>query len=129
MAVPPQIASFIESFYAISDAADHDAWVGCFTPTAKLDMGGATASGADEIRALRLAGWGATANRKHKDVDVYVNDAQPDVALVTGTIDLDRKADGVQIRGAQWTGRMRFKDGRLDDYKVWVVSCTRARRG
>lgn len=122
MSVPPHIAKFVDSFYAISDATDHERWVQCFTPDAEIDMAGQTAKGSEEIMGVRNAGWAATKNRKHYGVEVFVNADQPDIALVTGQIDLDVVANGAEVRGAQWVGRMTFEGDKLKGYKVWVVS-------
>lgn len=121
MAVPVHIQSFIDDFYAKSDARDNAAWVACFTPDANLDMAGNVAKGSDGINKVCEGVWDGLERRQHNVHGVYVNPAVPDDVVILGNIDVDR-TDGVQVRGREWGARMQLKDGKLADYRVWVVS-------
>lgn len=130
MSVPRDIEAFVADFYVRSDDPDHDAYCALFTPDAHFLVGTLGAEGRDEIRKVRVAGWQNFTHRIHRHENIYVNANEPDVALLTGTIDYDRK-DGVSARDLSWAGRMIFdrSDGlKVRDYHVWVVSRA-ARRG
>lgn len=127
MAVPQSLTDWVTNFFRMSDIPDHDAFMQLWTPEARMLIGDRKANNRDEILKMRLAGWDKVANRVHRHEKIYINDQEPDVALVTGTIDLDRLEDGEIIRNLEWSARMKFKDGKLDDYKVWVVSLLQPR--
>lgn len=122
MSVPAHIQSFIDDFYAKSDARDNAAWVGCFTPDANLDMAGKVAQGSEGINKVCEGVWQGLERREHHIAGVYINPKNENDLVILGSIDVDR-SDGVQVRGLQWGGRMQLKGGKLADYKVWVVSC------
>lgn len=125
MSVPSDIKVFVDDFYVKSDDPDHDAYCALFTPDAHFLVGKIAADGQEGIRKVREAGWNNFTHRIHKHENIYVNENEPDVAMLTGTIDYDRK-DGVSARDLSWAGRMTFdrSDGlRVKDYYVWVVSC------
>ena len=124
MSVPSDIATFVTDFYIASDDPDHDAYCSLFTPDASFLVGKIGAEGREGIRAVRVKGWDHFTHRVHKHERIYVNADEPDVALLTGTIDYDRK-DGVSARDLSWAGRMVFdrSDGlKVKNYYVWVVS-------
>lgn len=124
MSVPPEISAFVADFYRLSDDPDHDAYCALFTPDASFLVGTVKADGQKGIREVRSKGWNNFNHREHKHEKTYVNKDEPDVALVTGTIDYDRK-DGVSVKDLSWAGRITFdrSDGlRVKDYYVWVVS-------
>ncbi|BEJ12742.1 hypothetical protein CspHIS471_0212020 [Cutaneotrichosporon sp. HIS471] len=125
MSVPAQIQSFVTDFYAKSDARNKAAWVDCFTPDANLDLAGKVVKGSEGIGKVCDGVWEGLNRRQHNIKGVYVNPAVPDDAVVLGTIDMDRK-DGVEIRGVEWGGRMQFKDGKLADYRVWLIPATKS---
>lgn len=123
MAVPQDIAAFVEDFYVKSDDPDHDQYCALFTPDARFLVGTVKADGRQGIRAVREGGWNNFTHRVHKHEGIYVNAKEPDVCLLTGTIDYDRK-NGVTVRDLKWAGRMVFdrSDGlKVKDYHVWVV--------
>lgn len=124
MAVPREIEQFVNDFYIKSDDPDHEQYVELFTPDAKFVVGTVVAEGQDGIRKVRVGSWSNFTLRVHKHEKIYINEKEPDVCLVTGTIDYDRK-DGVSCRDLSWAGRIVFdrSEGlRIKDYYVWVVS-------
>ncbi|EJT49516.1 hypothetical protein A1Q2_07379 [Trichosporon asahii var. asahii CBS 8904] len=124
MSVPSDIKAFVSEFYRLSDDPDHDAYCSLFTPDASFLVGTVGAKGRDGIRSVRAKGWDNFDHRVHKHERIYVNEDEPDVAMLTGTIDYDRK-DGVSARDLCWAGKMVFdRSGglKVKDYYVWVVS-------
>ncbi|CAK9785780.1 hypothetical protein CC85DRAFT_329329 [Cutaneotrichosporon oleaginosum] len=120
MSVPAHIQSFVDDFYAKSDARDKAAWVDCFTPDANLDLAGKVGKGSEGIGKVCDGVWEGLARRQHHVHGIYINPAVENDVVVLGSIDMDRK-DGIEIRGVEWGGRMQLKDGKLADYKVWVL--------
>lgn len=124
MSVPAPIRDFVKNFYTTTDEPDHDAYVDLFTPDATANLGGVF-TGHDQIRKWRTNGWDRYSYMRHGFDHIYVTDTNPNVALVTGTVDLDRKVDGTKIRNLEYAARLVLKGDqdnlKLHDYMVWVV--------
>ncbi|GMK58986.1 hypothetical protein CspeluHIS016_0700010 [Cutaneotrichosporon spelunceum] len=121
----PTLQAFITDFYAKSDAHNKAGWVDCFTPDASLDLAGNKAKGSEGIGKICDGVWADLTRRQHTIKGVYVNPENADDVVVLGTIDQDRK-DGVLIRGVEWGGRLQLKDGKIADYRVWIISAPKA---
>jgi len=121
--------SFIERFYTVTDTPDPDGYASLFTRDATLNLHSVTV-GRDAIRKRRAASIHKFHHMKHMPAHTYFNPKEPNVALVTGTIDYDRKPDGsptlLSVRGLEWVARLRFEvvqdEVLCADYMVWVVS-------
>ncbi|KAL4974426.1 hypothetical protein BDW66DRAFT_139804 [Aspergillus desertorum] len=118
----PEMISFLESFYGISDTeSQHDAYVASFTPDATLIMGPKTAKGADEIRALRHGLWTHVASRKHTPIKVFFGGEGE--LMLYGTVKYVLKSDPEGEVEVQWAGRVVFDltEGlRMKFYQVYL---------
>ncbi|CAK9787024.1 unnamed protein product [Cutaneotrichosporon oleaginosum] len=123
--VPPHIAAWIDRFYKITDAADHDAYLAQFEADATFNVLGAR-QGHDLIRKGRE--WSFKhrgANQVHRWFHIWC--PQPDVAYVIGDNDFTRAADG-QFVNVPFIARMTFNGAteveglKMKDYYVWVVT-------
>jgi hypothetical protein len=146
----PGIASFFESFYAVSDtAAAHEQYADHFTSDAKLIMASKETSGRDgkakkkrmEIDVYRFfqsahvipAGiiemrhgmWEKVASRSHKPSMIYPFGKGGDDVMLHGTVDYELK-DGKRAEGIEWAARAKFgaENGGLKMvfYQVYLVS-------
>jgi hypothetical protein len=121
--VPPHIAQWVDRFYKITDASDHDAYLAQFEPDASFNVL-APRAGHAAIRAGRE--W-SFANRGADQVHRWFHIWCPElnVAYVIGDNDFTRK-DGVFVN-VPFIARMTFNgaqglDGlKMTDYYVWVV--------
>ena len=121
--VPPHIAQFVDRFYKITDAGDHDAYLAQFEPDATFNVL-APRQGHDAILAGRrwsFANRGA--DQVHRWFHIWCPEG-PNVAFVHGDNDFTRK-DGVFVN-VPFIARMTFNGDpnnlRIKDYYVWVVS-------
>lgn len=126
--VPAHIAQFVDRFYKITDADDHDLYLAQFEPDATFNVL-APRQGRDAIMAGRR--W-SFANRGSDQVHRWFHIWCPEgdnVAFVHGDNDFTRKKDGLFVN-VPFIARMTFNgkpdDLRIKDYYVWVVSCTEA---
>ncbi|KAM0694882.1 hypothetical protein Q7P36_005238 [Cladosporium allicinum] len=104
----PGIASFFESFYAVSDtAAAHEQYADHFTSDAKLIMASKETSGRDGIIEMRHGMWEKVASRSHKPSMVYTFGKGGDDVMLHGTVDYELK-DGKKAEGIEWAARARF---------------------
>ncbi|KAL4778577.1 hypothetical protein BJX76DRAFT_352496 [Aspergillus varians] len=116
----PSMISFMESFYRISDTeSQHDDYVNSFTKDATLIMGPKTATGADEIRTLRLGLWTHVASRKHAPTKIYFGGENE--LMLYGTVRYVLRADPEGEVQVPWAGRVVFGDeGKMSFYQVYL---------
>jgi hypothetical protein len=144
----PGIASFFESFYAVSDtAAAHEQYADHFTSDAKLIMASKETSGRDGKRTIpskttihsipltqhnpagiiemRHGMWEKVASRSHKPSMIYTFGKGGDDVMLHGTVDYELK-DGKKAEGIEWAARAKFgsEHGNLKMvfYQVYLVS-------
>ncbi|EKD01162.1 regulation of translational termination-related protein [Trichosporon asahii var. asahii CBS 8904] len=120
--VPPHIAQFVDRFYKITDAGDHDAYLAQFEPDATFNVL-APRQGHDAILAGRrwsFANRGA--DQVHRWFHIWCPEG-PNVAFVHGDNDFTRK-DGVFVN-VPFIARMTFNGDpnnlKIKDYYVWVA--------
>lgn len=122
--VPPYIATWVDRFYKITDASDHDLYLAQFEPDATFNVL-APRQGHALIRKGRewsFANRGA--DQVHRWFHIWC--PEPNVAYVVGDNDFTRKADGLFVN-VPFIARMTFNGAKsvdelkIQDYYAWVV--------
>ncbi|KAF2764717.1 hypothetical protein EJ03DRAFT_331615 [Teratosphaeria nubilosa] len=127
--VKPEIRSYYERFYQISDTPDaHQQYAEQFTKNAKLIMVSNEANGRDAILQIRKGMWEKVARRSHKPVRIYAFGPESDDTMLYGTVDYELK-DGRKA-SVPWSARSHFtyEDGELkqDFYQVYLDTAAMA---
>ncbi|KAK0260557.1 hypothetical protein LTS09_004854 [Friedmanniomyces endolithicus] len=125
--VKPEIRSFYESFYAVSDTPDaHEKYATFFTQNARLIMASNEANGRDEILSMRKGMWEKVAKRSHKPEKIFSFGPGSNEVMLYGTVDYELK-DGKKT-GVEWSARARFvdEDGalKMELYQVYLCTTT-----
>lgn len=122
--VPAHIAQFVDRFYKITDASDHDAYLAQFEPDAKFNVLGPRQGHDAILQGRRWSFANRGADQVHRWFHIWCPEG-PDVAFVHGDNDFTRKKDGVFVN-VPFIARMTFSGQpdnlRIKDYYVWVVS-------
>ncbi|BEI82044.1 hypothetical protein CcaverHIS002_0212040 [Cutaneotrichosporon cavernicola] len=120
MTVPTNLETFVREFYRLSDVPD-DQYLDLFHDDLEFHIGERHAYSRADLHEMRVLGAKAVANRVHNFDNIYWNDKEPDVVLATGTIDMDRLADGMQIRGLPWMAKIEFRHGKIKKYTAYAT--------
>ncbi|KAK5726997.1 hypothetical protein LTR15_002888 [Elasticomyces elasticus] len=123
--VKPEIKSYYENFYAVSDTPDaHEKYASLFTKDARLIMASKGVSGRDEILEMRKGMWEKVAKRSHKPEKIFSFGAGKDEVMLFGTVDYELK-DGKKTT-VEWSARAVFaeEDGdlKMSFYQVYLSS-------
>lgn len=127
--VKPEIRSFFENFYAISDTPDgHEQYADQFTNDGVLIMASNKVQGRDSIIKMRHGMWEKVAKRSHKPAQLYAFGSGSDDIMLYGTVDYTLK-DG---RGTtvDWSARAHFSqvggELKMDFYQVYLDTAAMA---
>ncbi|CAK1355341.1 hypothetical protein CB0940_00929 [Cercospora beticola] len=127
--VKPEIRSFFENFYAISDTPDgHERYADQFTNDGVLIMASNKVQGRDSIIKMRHGMWEKVAKRSHKPAQLYAFGSGSDDIMLYGTVDYTLK-DG---RGTtvDWSARAHFSqvggELKMDFYQVYLDTAAMA---
>ncbi|KAK3616363.1 hypothetical protein LTR56_026005 [Elasticomyces elasticus] len=121
--VKPEIKSYYENFYAVSDTPDaHEKYASLFTKDARLIMASKGVSGRDEILEMRKGMWEKVAKRSHKPTKIFSFGAGTNEVMLFGTVDYELK-DGKKTT-VEWSARAVFteEDGdlKMSFYQVYL---------
>ncbi|KAM3419159.1 hypothetical protein BST61_g5103 [Cercospora zeina] len=128
--VKPEIQSFFESFYAISDTPDaHERYADQFTPDGILIMASNKVQGRDDIIKMRHDMWGKVATRSHKPAQLYAFGSGADDIMLHGTVDYTLQ-DG-RSTTVDWSARAHFSqvaggELKMDFYQVYLDTAAMA---
>ncbi|GIZ40085.1 hypothetical protein CKM354_000343900 [Cercospora kikuchii] len=127
--VKPEIRSFFENFYAISDTPDgHERYADQFTNDGVLIMASNKVQGRDSIIKMRHGMWEKVAKRSHKPAQLYAFGSGSDDIMLYGAVDYTLK-DG---RGTtvDWSARAHFSqvggELKMDFYQVYLDTAAMA---
>ncbi|KAF2207435.1 hypothetical protein CERZMDRAFT_107761 [Cercospora zeae-maydis SCOH1-5] len=127
--VKPEIRSFFETFYAISDTPDgHERYADQFTPDGVLIMASNKVQGRESIIKMRHGMWEKVAKRSHRPAQLYAFGSGADDIMLYGTVDYTLK-DG---RGTtvDWSARAHFSqvggELKMDFYQVYLDTAAMA---
>ncbi|KAI6781178.1 fungal specific transcription factor [Emericellopsis cladophorae] len=112
--VDPEIKSFFENFYAISDTpGDHDKYVDQFAPDATFVLASNKSTGHEQIKQMRLGMWANVTSRKHTIPKIApLNDSE---FLLYGTVAFELKSG--DKAALDWAGRAEIE--RISDDGKW----------
>ncbi|CAK9785781.1 hypothetical protein CC85DRAFT_329328 [Cutaneotrichosporon oleaginosum] len=119
MTVPTDIESFVREFYRLSDVPD-DQYLDLFHDEFEFHIGDRYTNSREGLREMRKRGAAAVASRVHHVHHLYFNEKKPNHVVVVGSIDLDRLADDMQIRGLPWMAKLDMRDGKIEKYTAYV---------
>ncbi|KAH9828200.1 hypothetical protein Tdes44962_MAKER02564 [Teratosphaeria destructans] len=127
--VKPEILTYYERFYHISDTPDaHLQYAEQFTKNAKLIMVSDEANGRDAILQIRKSMWEKVTRRSHKPIRIYTFGPGSADTMLYGTVDYELK-DGRKA-SVPWSARSHFteEDGELkqDFYQVYLDTAAMA---
>ncbi|KAG2418280.1 hypothetical protein HFD88_001381 [Aspergillus terreus] len=119
----PAMVAFMEQFYATSDTeSQHQQYLANFTPDATLIMGPKSATGSEEILALRHGLWTHVATRAHFPARIYFGGKNE--LMLYGTVKYRLRADPSNEVEVPWGARVVFaddeKDLKMKFYQVYL---------